>query len=671
MDRPNEIRVVSAVADKKQAVLYLEDGNQIILKQGDHRLGDLLDIIIPITARGETAVVSLEDFSVYAAFEKKTTGLTRFFKVAKDKVKGFFGGHTDTHKAVIPEEGKAAIIKAVMGESMTEEEVLQHGEPVNLTDDVGPEEVVVAVVTTPAQPEIPATATAPAVPAQPERKAVIPGVQNLKPLIDHAVRTNSAQSVQNFLTRCAAFIDKRQHSVDDLMRFLEKGDLPLAEDGSIIAYKMLNWRNQKEGIMQDCHSGNIPQKIGSYVCVNENLVDLNRRTECSNGLHIARRGYLSGFSGNVCVVCKIDPEDVMVVPHNDANKVRVKGYHILGILSDAAKSALKQGKPATGDEEALKLIHDAIKGVHVDRLERVQVNGQMGGNVVVTKIKEGDPEREAPVDVTAADLDRAKALDSEDRPNGQVDVREINKRVTAAMQPEPGIVGTKADIVIPDEVDDAEGVEDEEDDDNEVEGSGDDEPDDSTAEEDTAAYKAAEHSKLAEIATGKPAGGHRATMADLVMDFDTSPDGKSRVIAAQAIMDLKKKVKKGWEPLGVSEATVAAVTATLSTSGSKSEPAPTTKPKAGTKEKKGVGIKSAGTPLLGSAKAPSKPKTAKATPPAKAVAPTASKGMTKAEEARALFDAGKLDDLRAFKKRVKKGWEILGFSSSEIEKITK
>ena len=68
MEKPNTIRVVSAVADKKQAILYLEDGNTLIIKQGDHRLGDLLDIIIPITVRGEVAVVNLQDFSIYAAF---------------------------------------------------------------------------------------------------------------------------------------------------------------------------------------------------------------------------------------------------------------------------------------------------------------------------------------------------------------------------------------------------------------------------------------------------------------------------------------------------------------------------------------------------------------------------------------------------------------------------
>lgn len=638
MDRPSEIRVVSAVADKKQAVLYLEDGNQIILKQGDHRLGDLLDIIIPITARGETAVVSLDDFSIYAAFEKKTTGLTRFFKVAKDKVKGFFGGQTDTHKAVIPEEGKAAIIKAVMGETMTEEEVIEHGQPVNLTDDVGPDEVVVAVVTTPAQP---ATQSAPAVP---ETRKVIPGVQNLKPLIDHAVRTNSAQSVQNFLTRCAAFIDKRQHSVDDLMRFLEKGDLPLAEDGSIIAYKMLNWMDQSKGIMKDCHSGNIPQKIGSYVCVNENLVDLNRRTECSNGLHIARRGYLSGFYGQVCVVCKIDPEDVMVVPHNDANKVRVKGYHILGYLSKEAKTALKQGKPATGDEAALKLIYDAIKGNHVDRLERVQVNGQMGSKVVITKIKESDPEKEAPVDVTAADLSKAKALDSEDRLNQSVDVREINKRVTAAMnKPAPSIVGNEGHVIVGDEIEEELRK---------------------TSEEALGIELPKADPQKADEFFAKPKS-IRQQMADLVLDYQTSPTAAEGHKAAQAIVALKKSSKKGWDKLGVDAAMGKLYEQTAGTVPDPvikplAEAVPAPEPQQGTKEKKAK--------VAPPAKEPAKTKVKAA--PSAATPPTTSKTPTKAEEARALFKAGDMQALRDFKKRAKKGWEVLGFTSSEIKKIT-
>ena len=42
---------------------------------------------------------------------------------------------------------------------------------------------------------------------------------------------------------------------------------------------------------------------------------------------------------------------------------------------------------------------------------------------------------------------------------------------------------------------------------------------------------------------------------------------------------------------------------------------------------------------------------------------------TKAEEARDLFNAGKLVELRKFKKQVKKGWSVLGFSEAEVKKI--
>lgn len=601
-----ELRIVSAVADKKQAVLYLEDGNTIILKQGDHRLGDLLDVVIPITTRGEIAVVNLTDFSVYAAFEQKSGGMTKFFKLAKDKVKGWFGGQKDTHKLHMSEEGKAALLKAVDGETITEEEVLEHGKPIDATDEVGEDEVVVAVVTTPA------TETSP------EKKAVIPGVNSIKTHIDHAVKTNSV-GVQAFLSRCAQFIDKRQHSVDDLMRFLERGDLPFADDGSIIAYKMLRRKHGKEDVFVDCHSGKIEQRVGSYVCVNEDLVDLNRRNECSNGLHIARRGYLGSFGGDVCVLCKIDPEDVMVVPHNDPNKVRVKGYHILGVMSPEAMAELKKNKPMTGDEDALRMVYNAIKGNHIDRIERVQVNGQMGTNVVTTRLKHDKTKGTEGYQHTGSDLAKAAAMDDEVNVVGLVDPREINKRVSEEHQKLTGNTGM---VLLDDIVDRPE-------------------------------------AKPETPAPAKSA----SPIDDLLLDFNTAPEGNAKVDAARALIAFKKAKKKGWDKLGVDDKTVDAIMAAAQAEATPT-PAPATTastPKAGTKEKKAK--------AAAPAKEPAKSK-AKATPPAKA-APTASKTPTKAEEARALYDAGDMEALRAFKKRVKKGWEVLGFNSSEIEKILK
>ena len=617
MEKPKTLRVVSAVTDKKQVILYLEDGNQLILKQGDHRLADLLDHIIPITVRGEVAVVDLQDFSIYAAFEQKTQGATKFFRMAKNKIKGWFGGQTETHKATISEDGKQAIMAAVIGTTMTEAEVSEHGQPVDMTDEVGPDEVVVAVVTTPATEN------------QPEKRVVIPGVQAIKPLIDHAVRTNSAEAVQNFLTRCAQFIDKRQHSVDDLMRFLERGDLPLAEDGSIIAYKMLKYRRHPKGgeYFVDCHSSKIDQRVGSYVCVNENLVDLNRRNECSNGLHIARRGYLSGFRGDVCVLCKIDPEDVMVVPHKDPNKVRVKGYHILGVMSDEAMKLLKANKPMTGEEDALEMVYRAIKGDHIDRIERVQINGQYGSNVEVTKLKHDKDRGRNSFTHTGSDLKKAAALDDETNITGTVDPRDINKRV---MDEHGKLRGTKADVIITDEIDSVV-------DDEEIRDAAD-----------------AHDQVVANGGTNEGMGGPIKTgiagkMDKAILDYSTAPDDQKQK-AAQAIIALKRSAKKGWNKLGIDQKIADTILADAQTTASPAPVKASPKPKAGTKEKK-----------------------AKVSAPTHA--PATGKG-TKAEQARTLYDAwqksGKPADfakLADFKKKAKKGWAVLGFSDTEITKI--
>ena len=629
-----ELRIVSAVADKKQAVLYLEDGNTIILKQGDHRLGDLLDVVIPITTRGEIAMVNLTDFSVYAAFEQKSGGMTKFFKMAKDKVKGWFGGQKDTHKLHMPEEGKVALLKAVDGETITEEEVLEHGKPIDATDEVGEDEVVVAVVTTPA------TET------QPAKKAVIPGVNSIKTHIDHAVKTNSV-GVQAFLARCAQFIDKRQHTVDDLMRFLERGDLPFADDGSIIAYKMLRRKHGKEDVFVDCHSGKIEQRVGSYVCVNEDLVDLNRRNECSNGLHIARRGYLGGFGGDVCVLCKIDPEDVMVVPHNDPNKVRVKGYHILGVMSPEAMAELKKNKPMTGDEDALRMVYNAIKGNHIDRIERVQVNGQMGTNVVVTRLKHDKTKGTEGYQHTGSDLAKAAAMDDEANLVGAVDPREINKRVNEEHQK---LSGNAGEVLLTDEGD------------KDIHGSKLDQSEEYLAltDEDKQAVEEM-HDDIVDRLAAKPETPAPAKSAspidDLLLDFNTAPEGNAKVDAARALIAFKKAKKKGWDKLGVDDKTVDAIMAAAQAEATPEPAKANPQPKAGTKEKKAK---------------PAPVKKPEPTPPAKAATTkTASSGGTKAEQARRLYDAGDMNALRDLKKSAKKGLEVLGFSPSEIEKILK
>jgi hypothetical protein len=226
---------------------------------------------------------------------------------------------------------------------------------------------------------------------------IIPGVELIKTQFSRAAKLGSTTGVENFLKRIAAVIDKRSHSVEDLIKFMERGDMPIADDGSILIYKLLN--RTSEGKYVDCHSGKVVQFVGAYVCMDEKLVDRNRNNECSNGLHVARRGYLRSFFGNVCVMAKLDPEDVIAVPTYDANKVRVCGYHIIAELTDAQRSRVMENQPLTHNEAGRVLIAKALAGDHIRRTHEVRITEQKGGGLQTKKLDKS----EAPAPVATPD----------------------------------------------------------------------------------------------------------------------------------------------------------------------------------------------------------------------------------------------------------------------------
>lgn len=226
---------------------------------------------------------------------------------------------------------------------------------------------------------------------------ILPGMERIKTQFNRAAKMGSTQGVERFLQRLAAVIEDRRHSIDDLLKFMERGDLPIADDGTILIYKVLRRRGSRtDGKFVDCHSGKVEQWTGAYVCMDPSLVDPNRRNECSNGLHVARRGYIRNFSGDVCVLAKLAPEDVIAVPEYDANKMRVCGYHILMELSDAQYNLVRSNRPITEDEEGKRLLANAIAGNHVHKTHEVRITGQMGAGVTTRKL-EKTKEQQAPV----------------------------------------------------------------------------------------------------------------------------------------------------------------------------------------------------------------------------------------------------------------------------------
>jgi hypothetical protein len=435
-------KIIAMVVDQTQITLYRPDGTTIEILQGSPGVREIVDTVLPIVTAGDVAEVDVDRSSQnpYREFESVASGLVQFFRVAKKVVAPILAeimeeiekensgkaaagaivtpmtvgsvppnstGSEPTQPAPAPDASRPEMRAAV-------DEILANAEPIASNEgapQLNEDETVVAVV---------------------DGKA-IPGVEQVAKQLSYAAKLGSTQGIERLLQRLAAVADKRMHSVQDVLRFLEKADLPIADDGSIIAYKALNSKG-KNGTFVDCHTRKVQQRVGSFVCVDESLVDKNRRNECSNGLHIARRGYLQSFGGDVLTLCKIAPEDIIVVPHNDPNKVRVCGYHIIARIPGDAARKIRQDRPMTDNKEAQELLKKAIAGDHIDRIEQVKIGGQQGSNITVTPLVM-DLTDKAPASTPSSNIEHT-ALDDERREGARssVDPKKVSQQHVAAAQ---------------------------------------------------------------------------------------------------------------------------------------------------------------------------------------------------------------------------------------------
>jgi len=118
-------------------------------------------------------------------------------------------------------------------------------------------------------------------------------------------------------------------SVAELFGFLEACSLPITEDGYFLAYKRVG-KNFK-----DVHSGTMDNSIGRIVEMPREEVNANRHETCSKGLHVCSQSYLTHYSGEHIVICKVHPKDVVSVPVDyDNAKMRVCRYEVIGEIQE-------------------------------------------------------------------------------------------------------------------------------------------------------------------------------------------------------------------------------------------------------------------------------------------------------------------------------------------------
>lgn len=275
-------------------------------------------------------------------------------------------------------------------------------------------------------------------------RTIIPEAQHLAAHVKAATDLKDFTGFQKFLERLEPVMPKRRFSVEDLMKFMKHGDLPIADDGSIVIYKRLTASGSKAesdaGIMVDVHSRKVKQKVGSHVFMDESLVDPDRRKDCSNGLHVAALSYLSGFSGEYTIVGKVAPEDVIAVPEYSNNKMRVAGYHIVALLNGEQASHVNRGGKLSSIAGGEKILNAVLRGKHIPVIQTVQIGGQKGTKLTITDLNG--------VDTTVADLVESDIRNTNFDPIGDKALKAV-----APESPEVKATDLKPEPVKPNSVD--------------------------------------------------------------------------------------------------------------------------------------------------------------------------------------------------------------------------
>lgn len=158
----------------------------------------------------------------------------------------------------------------------------------------------------------------------------------------------------NFLEKAKQ--NPSQKSVDDLYRWIKKGDLVIDPDGDIIAYKGVG--KDKNGVSQSIHKGNafvdgvefhghIPNAPGTVVSMARSVVVDDPHIGCSVGLHAGTYDYAMQYLGwqneTRLILVKINPRDVVSVPVDEQDrKMRVARYTVLTEIEARLKTAYFQ-----------------------------------------------------------------------------------------------------------------------------------------------------------------------------------------------------------------------------------------------------------------------------------------------------------------------------------------
>ena len=136
------------------------------------------------------------------------------------------------------------------------------------------------------------------------------------------------QPMLNFMKKL--FANPSRRAITEFYNWCMHHGMPITEDGDVLGYKAIkrDWH--------DWHTGKVFNGIGTQVPpMLRNTVDDNWGVACSQGYHVGALSYVRHFHWNEgrMVIVKFNPTDVVTVPSNETNKLRVTTYKVIGEMA--------------------------------------------------------------------------------------------------------------------------------------------------------------------------------------------------------------------------------------------------------------------------------------------------------------------------------------------------
>ena len=171
------------------------------------------------------------------------------------------------------------------------------------------------------------------------------------------------------------FID----AVHEIYDYCKAMDFEITDDGYFLAYKKV-----RKDLGSIFDKGKTKHKIGEYTEVK--MYDTERTNVCSKGLHFCSKSYLQYYPGEVIIIVKVNPMDVVSIPvdYNFA-KGRCRKYLVVGIL-DYKNKTLKDVDESTLDKSVGTILRNESRIEETVRLmkkynNKEQVADEMGISV--------------------------------------------------------------------------------------------------------------------------------------------------------------------------------------------------------------------------------------------------------------------------------------------------